>query len=118
MIVSASNTPVDERLYRAPIRSLDDRRLPGGGANPLMPDKTSMLKMTYQNIRGWDTSKHVHRETLITGSPDIILLADTGMPDQKKIWITPYVPYQRNTSTQPKPWCSGAAILVNRGIQN
>ena len=113
----AVERPVDERLYRAPVRSLFDRRSNlGGGANPLIPDKTSVLKMTYQNIRGWATNKDIHRETLIVGDPDIILLADTGMPDSKKIWITPYIPYQKNTSDPPKH--SGAAILVNRGIQH
>ena len=114
----AEVVPVDERLYRAHSRPLPDSYLSGRGGDPSLPNNTSVIRMTYQNIRGWATNKHIHRETLISGSPDVILLTDTGMPDNKKIWITPYIPYQRNTSTEDPPKNSGAAILVNKGIQH
>ena len=79
---------------------------------------TSLLKLNYQNIRGWTFNQDVHRITLVAENPDIILLAETGVPDWNKIWIHPYIPYQRNTKSDD---CdneegyrySGAAILVN-----
>ena len=111
-------------LYRAPVGPPPSGRRHDGGSNPLSPEPTSALKLTYQNIRGWETNRDVLRETLIKGCPDVILLTETGMPDSKKIWISPYVPYQRNTKSnedsdvnEDTRW-SGAAILINKSIQH
>ena len=84
------------------------------GRDPFRPDPTSQLKITYQNIRGWSTNDKLHRRSLTIGDPDVILIADTGMKDDERIGIQPYIPYQRNTEHRS----SGAAILIKRNIKH
>ena len=82
--------------------------------DPHAPVPTSQLKIVYQNIQGWKTNANIHRRTLSVGSPDIILIADTGLEDRERLGFHPYIVYKRNTQKKS----SGVAILIKKNIQH
>ena len=78
------------------------------------PLPTSSLRIIYQNIAGWYPNFQAHRQHFAKYNADIIILTDTGVPNDNEIKFHPYECYQWNTEKKH----SGVAILIKRNIQH
>ena len=88
------------------------RRDPQTNFNHPLP--TSSLRIIFQNVRGWDTNKLIHKQFFSKYNPDIIIINDTGIPQSETIKFYPYICYHINSEREH----SGAPILVRNNIQH